>query len=311
MRVRAGILALVVLTVARADAQTPPPAPGSVEAGIRITRLVTFRAPTVQSGTNGRPQPGVMECVSFVNDDARPAKRVRFVFAYDDANGKTVGGDTLDRRGTFSRGALIEGMTFNELGVIPSAGKLANCRAFSGGFDRDDNLAYPAKDGKLTGVRALRVFVEQVDYADGTAWHADPPFETLIDQRATARRGEVAARADGGLDWSAPSGGPIEITHAYFFMYGFKQMECVSFKNVAAKPVVSFQVHFAYHAVDGSVPEENTQTRSGDFAPGIENAGAVGDRSGAARFRNCWAYKAPREEPASVVITITSVTFAP
>jgi hypothetical protein len=236
---------------------------------------------------------------------------VRFVFAYDASSGKTIGGDVLDRRGTFSTGALIEGMTFDELGVIPAMGKLPNCKVFGGGIDRDGNLAYRAKDETIVGVRTVRAFVEEVDYADGTAWHAEPPFATLIDKPAIPRRGEVAAHADGGLDWTAPGGGPIEITHAHFFMYGFKQMECISFKNVAAKPVTSFQVHFAYRAVDGTVSEENTQTRTGDFAPGTEVIGAAEDRYAAPLYKNCWTYKARREEPASVAITISSVTFAP
>jgi hypothetical protein len=40
---------------------------------------------------------------------ATPATHVRFLFAYDDAAGKTLGDGVLDRRGTFSTGATIEG----------------------------------------------------------------------------------------------------------------------------------------------------------------------------------------------------------
>jgi hypothetical protein len=306
---RAAVLAVALLTGAQAGAQTPSPMRNGADGGsqIRITRLTTFRVP--QRSRN--PLAGVSECVSFVNDASRTATRVRIVFAYDDATGKTIGGDVLDRRGKFSTGALIEGMTFDELDVVPAWGKLPNCRRFGGVVDPDGNPAFAAKDGTVVVGRTVRAFVESVDYADGTEWHAEPPFEALIDKPATARRGEVAAHADAGLDWTAPPGGPIEITHAHFFQYGFKQQECISFKNVAARPVTSFQVHFAFRAFDGSVPEENTQMRSGDFAPGVENAGAVSDRSAAVRFRNCWTYKAPRDEPASVTITVSSVTFAP
>ena len=191
-------LVLALLCAAPAGAQTPSstaPA-GPAESGIRITRLATFRATVKRDGS---VRPGVMQCVSFVDDAPREAKHVRFVFAYDDANGETVGADSFDRYGKFSTGALIEG--------------------------------------------------------------------------------------------------------------GIKSMECISFKNVAPKPITSFQVHFAYHAVGGAVVEENTQIRAGDFAGGVENFGAVDDRSSATQFRNCWSYKALRDEPALVTITVPSVTF--
>ena len=305
MKLGAAIFSLVVLTAAQAGAQTSSPAPAAAGSGadsqIRITRLSQYRSPLESTGLGNES----MECVSFVNDAPRTVSHVRFVFAYDDANGTTIGADVLDRRGTFSTGVPIEGwLSLLQQQHSGEVARARNCRPVGpahAGFDDGGGITI-----RYGAVRTIRAFVETVDYADGTSWHAQPPYASLIGKPVLARPGDVAARGDGGLDWTAPAGGPIQVTHAHFFLSGPKWLECISFKNVADKPATSFQVRFRFRAADGSILEDNTQTRTGTFGPGVDNFGGyIGHPAG-----NCWSYAFPKDEPAQVLITIPSVTFA-
>jgi hypothetical protein len=100
------------------------------------------------------------------------------------------------------------------------------------------------------------------------------------------------ADADDVYPWSAPSAGPVTITDAHFFMYGFHMMECVSFKNATDKPIAALQLRFRFYGRDANVVEDNTQTRKGSFGPGVEIAGAVGSDNAANSTRlsaNCWS----------------------
>ena len=306
MKLGAAVLSLIVLTAGQVGAQTSSPAPAAGDLGadsqIRITRLSQYRSPLERTGLGNES----MECVSFVNDAPRTVNHVRFVFAYDDASGTMIGADVLDRRGTFSTGVPTEGWL--SLFQQQHSGEVArahNCRPVDPAHaDVDDEGGIEIRHH---AVRTIRAFVETVDYADGTSWHAQPPYASLIGKPGVARPGEVAARADGGLDWTVPVGAPIQITHAHFFLMGPTWLECISFKNVADKPATSFQVRFRFRAVDGSIAEENTRTRTGTFGSGVENVGGYDNRHATA---NCWSYPFLKDEPAQVLITVPSVTFA-
>jgi hypothetical protein len=306
MKFGAAVLSLVVLSAAQAGAQTSAPAPAAAssdaDSQIRITRLSQYRSPLQANGLGNES----MVCVSFVNESQRTVNHVRFVFAYDDTNGTTVGADVLDRRGTFSTGVPIEGWTsLLQEQHSGEVGRARNCRPIGpahAGVDDEGGIEFGHH-----ALRAIRAFVETVDYADGTSWHAQPPYASLIGKPVVARAGEVGARADGGVDWTAPHGAPIQITHAHFFLLGPKWLECISFKNVAEKPATAFQVRFRFRAADGSTAEDNTQTRTGTFGPGVENVGGFdGQHPGG----NCWSYPFLKDEPSQVLITIPSVTFA-
>jgi hypothetical protein len=303
MKIGAVVLSLVVLTAADVGAQTSPPAsPAADGSQIRITRFTQFRTPYESSGLGNE----LMECVSFVNDAPRAATHVRFVFAYDDATGSTIGADVLDRRGTFSTGVPIEGWeSLQQRRSSGEVGRAHNCRPVDpihGHFNSSGDIEFNRR-----GVASIRAFVETVDYADGTTWHAQPPYASLIGKPTVARPGEIAAHAGGSFDWTAPAGSPIQITHAHFYLSGPKWLECISFKNVSDKPATSFQVRFRFRAVDGSIAEDNTQTRTGTFGPGVDNLGGYDAEHAAA---NCWQTEFIKDAPALVLITIPSVTFA-
>jgi hypothetical protein len=93
-------------------------------------------------------------CVTVVNGAAQPAQRVRFAFEYADSRGGRIGSDELDVSGTF-----LPGVEYGLPG-IPAGPWHPYCRA----------LSLPA--AVLPRIQEIRVSVREIDYDDGSAWHA-------------------------------------------------------------------------------------------------------------------------------------------
>jgi hypothetical protein len=91
-------------------------------------------------------------CLSFRNTGARTVSHIHFRFVYYDATFKRVGDDVFDRKGTFGTGALNEGFNRRTLRTNDE-----NC-----GF-----MHFPHE-----GIAINVIFVESVDYGDGSTWTA-------------------------------------------------------------------------------------------------------------------------------------------
>jgi len=110
---------------------------------------------------SGRAQAEAMttyECVIYANHDAQSIKHIQVVFSYVSAAGKTLLQDPLDLSDTVASGASLG--TF----PIPYAG---TCRTSSARIDRNVASYYPT--GESVTISAA---LTEVDYADGTSWHA-------------------------------------------------------------------------------------------------------------------------------------------
>ena len=101
-----------------------------------------------------------VECATFVNNGPKTAVAVRIAFDYLDSNKKIIGKDVLERKGTFSPGATIEGRG----GVIQPR--------FTDGCIKPKNSTQDAD--------AIAVVIEGVTYDDGTR------FDRAVDFSAAA-----------------------------------------------------------------------------------------------------------------------------
>jgi hypothetical protein len=97
-----------------------------------------------------------VECATFVNNGPKTATAVRIAFDYLDRNNKLVGKDVLERKGTFSTGAVIEGRG----GVIQPR--------FTDGCIKPKNSTQDTD--------TIAVVVEGVTYEDGTRFDRDVDF---------------------------------------------------------------------------------------------------------------------------------------
>jgi hypothetical protein len=107
-----------------------------------------------------------------VNHDARTANHVIVRFSYLAADGSEVGADTLDMRGTFSRGPTI--------GLVPPANPprswnrtVRTCREISGFEWGGDGIRHAAY-GRRAQTVTVAASVLEVGYSDGTSWRSLP-----------------------------------------------------------------------------------------------------------------------------------------
>jgi hypothetical protein len=94
-------------------------------------------------------------CVSFENQDPRPANRVTFHVAEYDRNRDLVLQSDLVRTGTFTQGATIEGMN-----------------AAAQTFDANQCVQNPPRHVR---VRLVVLFVKAITYTDGDVWGTSGP----------------------------------------------------------------------------------------------------------------------------------------
>jgi|GEM_PF-6856569 len=136
---------------------------------IALTSVVVLRyLPTFDEREPDSTTPVDIDCVRFVNHDARTANHVVVRFSYLAADGSEVGADTLDMRGTFSRGPTI--------GAVPPAdpprswnSTVGTCREIYGiewGGDGVRHAAY----GPHSRTATIAASVREVGYSDGTSW---------------------------------------------------------------------------------------------------------------------------------------------
>ncbi len=102
-------------------------------------------------------------CVVVTNRDARTAKFVRLNLAIGDRNGTIAGVDTLDAKGTFSRGVAL--------------GRW--CSTIAGWWTPDGFGYIPqGRRGPVVPIGTIVAVPVQVDFADGTSWQAPHPPQT-------------------------------------------------------------------------------------------------------------------------------------
>ncbi|HEV2739089.1 MAG TPA: hypothetical protein VGU66_10970 [Candidatus Elarobacter sp.] len=101
-----------------------------------------------------------VECATFVNNGPKTATAVRIAFDYLDRDKKIIGKDVLERKGTFSPGAVIEGRG----GVMQPR--------FT------DGCIKPMNDSRDS--QSIAVVIEGVTYDDGTR------FDRVVDLNTAA-----------------------------------------------------------------------------------------------------------------------------
>jgi hypothetical protein len=144
---------------------------------IELTSVVVLRYLPTFDERELDSTPVDIDCVRFVNHDARTANHVVVRFSYLAADGSEVGADTLDMRGTFSRGPTI--------GVVPPADPprswmltVRTCReiyGFEWGGDGVRHAAY----GRRAQAVTIAASVREVGYNDGTSWRPVDKVQTL------------------------------------------------------------------------------------------------------------------------------------
>ncbi|HEY4440402.1 MAG TPA: hypothetical protein VGN14_08075 [Candidatus Elarobacter sp.] len=100
-------------------------------------------------------------CVSFVNHDARPIKRIHFVAALDDTSGATIVRQPFETVGTFEKGVLYRD---GRLGPMSCTGEQ------NLGKRSDTLVAVPTPRGAEVPIGRVRIMPVAVDFADGTSW---------------------------------------------------------------------------------------------------------------------------------------------
>jgi hypothetical protein len=146
---------------------TPAADPGS---RVELTSIVLLRYLPRQFDGNDPDswQEVDVECVRFVNRDARIAKHVRVRFRYRTRDGKELRSDTLDVDGSFSPGVTI--------GRVPADRPVVRgepCRqvwGFNWGIENVHYVDY-IFGGRYEHV-SLTAAVDEVGYTDGSSWRA-------------------------------------------------------------------------------------------------------------------------------------------
>lgn len=187
-------------------------------ANVEVTEFAVFQK---QYGLTG-------ECVFFKNTSPVMAKRVLFLYSVLDADGKAVFGETHEAKGNFTTGALIRGRT-------PT-----NCQdgLISVG---DGQVAHDGKTGSLVAS------VAEVDYVDGTSWHAGPDII-----------GAALKQPDSD----------VRITKAFSWEPGGNTQECVDFTNAGSRTVRHVQFMLSHIAADGSDVVDDPLDVRMDYQPG-------------------------------------------
>jgi hypothetical protein len=185
---------------------------------IEITKFVVFQK---QYGLNG-------ECVAFKNTSPLAVKRVLFLYSLIDRDGTVIFSENHEAKGQFTTGALIQGGTpiTCQDGLMSAGG---------------GQVYHGAKNGSLVAS------VAQVDYVDGTSWHAGPDvIGTALSQP------DAGARITKTLSWQP----------------GDSTEECVTFTNAASRPIRHVQFMFSHIADDGSDVVDDPLDVRGTYDPG-------------------------------------------
>lgn len=150
----AGIaLAILIATVSVSDAASPTRPFETVE--VRTNSPIhVIQAPNGGSFGDflGRKAQVVYKCMTFSNTDDRVAKQIVFKFRYYDDLGDFAGDDTFTRSGTFTKGAVNEGVDHRTARL-----NLENCMP----------IHYPTR-----GISLNTFWVQSVLFDDGTSWTA-------------------------------------------------------------------------------------------------------------------------------------------
>lgn len=187
-------------------------------ANLQITEFAMFQE---RYGLTG-------ECVFFKNTAPITAKRVVFLYSILGEDGKPQFGETHEAKGNFTTGALIRGRT------------PVNCQdgLISVG---DGQVAHDGKGGSLVAS------VAEVDYVDGTSWHAGPDII--------------------GAALKQPES-DVHITKAFSWEPGGSTQECVDFTNAGSRTVRHVQFMFSHIADDGSDVVDDPLDVRWEYQPG-------------------------------------------
>ncbi len=152
-------------------------------------------------------------CVAFTNVNSVAAKRVEFLYALIDKDGKVLYSSVHEAKGVFAPKAAIAG-------ISPVL-----CETMYGVFYGGSTI------GVREGQGSLVVSVSQVDFADGSWWHAGPDVTGAV-----LPQPDSAARLVRSFSWE-----PGESTQ-----------ECASIENRGTGTLRHVRVMFSHIADDGS-----------------------------------------------------------
>jgi hypothetical protein len=224
------------------------------EADVRITKSFSWEV-------DGATQ----ECVSLTNAGSRTVRKIHLMFSHIADDGSDVVTDPFDVYQPY----------------LPGASQTLACRGWNGSLSPKVGTA---PDASLTpeilvfGKAARLVsWISEIDYTDGTAWHAPASQYDAVSAAAVPNKldysqgvwGPKTPEIAGSFDQQSASG--IEITKTVMWDPGAPN-ECVTFVNRSAKPVKRVRFTFSHLGSDRApLGDESmdSRPRSGDYEPGV------------------------------------------
>lgn len=172
------------------------------------------------------------ECVAFTNTSPVDAYRVLFLFSLIGTDGAVLYSGMHEAKGKFATGALIQGQNETVCGF--------------GNFN--------VGDGSISGsgkIGSMVASVAQVDYVDGTSWHA-----------ATTVPAASLAQTDAD----------VHITKSFSWELADATQECVSFANAGTRTVRRVRFMFSHIADDGTDIVDDPWDVRNTYPPGTSHA---------------------------------------
>ena len=152
-------------------------------------------------------------CVAFTNANSVAAKRVEFLYALISKEGKVLYSSVHEAKGVFAPGAAIQG-------ISPVLCETMYAVSYRGG-----TVVASGGEGSLV------VSVSQVDFADGSWWHAGPDVA-----------GGVLPQPDSA----------VRLVRSFSWEPGESTQECASIENRGTSTLQHVRVMFSHIADDGS-----------------------------------------------------------
>ncbi len=192
----------------------------------------------VDSSTNVLAPPAPSDlidivCFAFVNDGPRTAVKAAFDLTLVDAAGTVLAVQKMNPAGRFERGARSAFSHGGDPRVTPNG----NCYPIYAYGRNGSTFMYRAGKGvPQTKIAAILLAPREVDYDDGTAWHASVPSRTAGSRVDLPVPAPSVAVPNGPpiLTWRNPPETQLHIDDAYL-MGGPWLYACISFTNLAPK----------------------------------------------------------------------------
>jgi hypothetical protein len=198
-------------------------------------------------------------CVAFTNVNSVAAKRVEFLYALISKEGKVLYGTVHEAKGVFAPGAAIQGTN----PVL--------CETMYAVSYRGSTVGVSGGEGSLV------VSVSQVDFADGSWWHAGPDVA-----------GAVLPQPDSA----------VRLVRSFSWEPGESTQECASIENRGAGTLLHVRVMFSHIADDGSDVVDDPFDVYPALAPGATRTACRG-WNGSLSLR---VGTAPNAQPPQIVV---------